>query len=290
MFSTTKKPSSKASKAKNAAEKTENNSDKDELKASSTKKEAPKKKATKKLSAVTTNASEDAVKIEQPEKKTKKVSKKEKEAEAKQEVELYTLKFNSPILPFAKFPLTQNKYIQDFLRRYEEDKSKIKKVIGVHFNNNNNANAIETVGIEIEITMRNNITVVESNSNKRYKIISYDELTNFCKAEEYQDVLDLPGGSGTDASGQQDGVITSKYKDLLMSELFELKNLWFMYNKKINSMLSILPQEILNRYDMVAKTLQPPVFDIAKYPTGTNFLDTFNEIVYKMAQYYFSVF
>ena len=24
---------------------------------------------------------------------------------------LYTLKFNSPILPFAKFPLTQNKYI-----------------------------------------------------------------------------------------------------------------------------------------------------------------------------------
>ena len=24
---------------------------------------------------------------------------------------MYTLKFNSPILPYAKFPLTQNKYI-----------------------------------------------------------------------------------------------------------------------------------------------------------------------------------
>ena len=54
----------------------------------------------------------------------------------KPEFKLYTLKFNSPILPFAKFPLTQNKYIQDFLRKYEEDKDKIQKVIGVHFENN----------------------------------------------------------------------------------------------------------------------------------------------------------
>lgn len=68
-----------------------------------------------------------------------------------------------------------------------------------------------------------------------------------------------------------------------MSELFELKSMWFMYNKKINSMLVILPQEILNRYDMVAKTLQPPVFDITKYSHENSFLDTFNEIVYKMA-------
>ena len=48
-------------------------------------------------------------------------------------------------------------------------------------------------------------------------------------------------------------------------------------------MLVVLPQEILNRYDMVAKTLQPPVFDITKYPLDGNFLDTFNEIVYKLA-------
>jgi hypothetical protein len=29
---------------------------------------------------------------------------------------MYVMKFNTPILPFAKFPLTQNKYIQDFLK------------------------------------------------------------------------------------------------------------------------------------------------------------------------------
>lgn len=33
-----------------------------------------------------------------------------------------------------------------------------------------------------------------------------------------------------------------------------------------------------------------PLFDITKYPNDNAFIDTFNEIVYKMAQYYFSVF
>jgi hypothetical protein len=33
-----------------------------------------------------------------------------------------------------------------------------------------------------------------------------------------------------------------------------------------------------------------PVFDISKYPGENAFVDTFNEIVYKMAQYYFSIF
>ncbi len=77
-----------------------------------------------------------------------------------------------------------------------------------------------------------------------------------------------------------------------MSEVYELKNLWFVYNKKINTILSILPQEVLGRYDMVAKTLQPPVFDMSRYPGASeqDFSVTFNEIVYKMAQYYFSVF
>lgn len=46
-----------------------------------------------------------------------------------------------------------------------------------------------------------------------------------------------------------------KQKDLLSSELFELKNLWFVYNKKINQLLMILPQEVVNRYDMVIKSL-----------------------------------
>ncbi len=137
-------------------------------------------------------------------------------------------------MPFAKFPLTQNKYIQDFLRKYDEDKDKIQRVIGVHFLNNSNSNAQDTVGIEIEITKRNNITIVESNSNKRFKIKSYDELTNFSIAEDYEDNIIVPNIN-------KNNEMDPKYKDLLMSEIFELKNIWFMFNKKINSMLVILP-------------------------------------------------
>ena len=46
-------------------------------------------------------------------KKTKKATSTKKSAEPTAPVQhkLYTLKFNSPILPFAKFPLTQNKFI-----------------------------------------------------------------------------------------------------------------------------------------------------------------------------------
>lgn len=98
---------------------------------------------------------------------------------------MYTLKFNSPILPYSKFPLTQNKYIQDFLKKYDEDKDTIKKVIGVHFVSNNNANAPETIGIEIEIIKNNNMAVVQSVSDRRYKVKSYNELSNYCVAEEY---------------------------------------------------------------------------------------------------------
>lgn len=175
-------------------------------------------------------------KVKEPKSSKKKKADKVKEVEApvkKPEYKLYTLKFNSPILPYAKFPLTQNKYIQEFLRKYEEEKDKIQKVIGVHFLNNSNINAIDTVGIEIEITMRNNITIVESNSSKRFKIKSYDEISNFCIAEDYEDTSIAP------VVKQKE--LDPKYKDLLMSEIYELKNIWFMYNKKINSLLVVLP-------------------------------------------------
>jgi hypothetical protein len=118
-------------------------------------------------------------------------------------------------------------------------------------------------------------------------------VTNFCLAEDFEDTM-TAGGPLSNANSED------KTKDLLMSELFELKNLWFVFNKKMNSVLTILPSEVLNRYDMVAKTLQTPVFDITRYPSSTtgadgtttevSFQQTFDEIVYKMAQYYFSVF
>lgn len=143
------------------------------------------------------------------------------------------------------------------------------------------------MGIEIEISKKNNITVVESNSHRRFKIKSYDEASNFSLAEDYEDAVTSSLGK----DGKVNKVADEKYKDLLMSELFELKNLWFQYNKKINSILTILPQDVLNRYDMVAKTLQAPVFDVTRYPHNENELSiVFDEIVYKMAQYYFSVF
>ena len=105
---------------------------------------------------------------------------------------MYTLKFNSPILPYAKFPLTQNKYIQDFLRSYEEDKEKITKVIGVHFEKNSNSNAENAVGIEIEIIKKNNITIIESNNNNRYKVLDYNATTNFSQAVPFLDEDSLP--------------------------------------------------------------------------------------------------
>ena len=69
----------------------------------------------------------------------------------------------------------------------------------------------------------------------------------------------------------------------------------------MNSILTILPTEVLNRYEIVVKTLQTPVFEIAKHSTSSTnpranpkvveppFQDMFDEIVYKMG-ILFSVF
>ena len=162
------------------------------------------------------------------------------------------------------------------MRGYEENKDGIKKVIGVHFVKNSNLNAQDAVGIEIEIIKKNNITIIESNSSRRFLVNDYDSSTNFCRAVPFEDEDSIPLIQDPKESDQ-------RFKDLLMSEVFELKNTWFLYNKKINSVLVILPQEILNRYDMVAKSLQPPIFDMGKYPVEAKFIDIVNEIIYKMA-------
>jgi hypothetical protein len=41
---------------------------------------------------------------------------------------------------------------------------------------------------------------------------------------------------------------------------------------------------------MVMKSLQAPLFDINKYDEGAAYIDIFNEIVFKMAHFYFAVF
>jgi hypothetical protein len=144
--------------------------------------------------------------------------------------EMYVLKFNSPILPYSKFPLTHNKYIQEFLRMYEEDKANIKRVVGVHFPSNQNGNAKEAVGIEIKVVKKHNMTHIVGSSSLRFKVRDYDAGSNFAKCEPYND---MPQDSEI--------VDANAAKELLNSEIYELKQLWFTYNKKINSLLMILP-------------------------------------------------
>ena len=62
---------------------------------------------------------------------------------------LYIVKFNSPILPFSKFPLHRNEYIKEFLKRYAKDKPYVQKILGVHFEKNKNTNCEGAIGIEI---------------------------------------------------------------------------------------------------------------------------------------------
>ena len=172
---------------------------------------------------------------------------------------------------------------------YEVDKDKVDHVIGVHFPQNNNSLAKDTVGIEIKIVKKNNLTVIESNSSARFRVDQYDQLTNFCMAEVFEDAS-LNETFGTQIGKDKSSNDKLNQKDLLSSELFELKNLWFTYNKKINQLLMILPQEVLNRYDMVVKSLQAPAFDLEKYSPETEYVEIFNEVVFKMGQFYFAVF
>lgn len=150
---------------------------------------------------------------------------------------MYVLKFNSPILPYAKFPLTHNRYIQEFIKMYEEDKEKVDRIIGVHFPNNNNSHAEGAIGIEITVSKKNNMTMIESEGSERFQIDEYDATSNFANVVPVADVtLNEAFGTEETKSGME-----LNQKDLLASELFELKNLWFTYNKKINQLLMILP-------------------------------------------------
>ena len=115
---------------------------------------------------------------------------------------MYVLKFNSPILPFAKFPLTHNRYIQEFIKMYEEDKDKVTRVLGVHFPKNNNTQAEGAVGIEITISKKNQMTMIESVASDRFRVDEYDATTNFAKVSPVADVtLDEAFGTQDSKSG-----------------------------------------------------------------------------------------
>ena len=81
------------------------------------------------------------------------------------------------------------------------------------------------------------MTMIESDASECFRIEEYDATSNFAQVVAVDDVT-LSEAFGTDElkSGME-----LNQKDLLASELFELKNLWFTYNKKINQLLMILP-------------------------------------------------
>jgi endopeptidase La len=212
---------------------------------------------------------------------------------------LYTIKFNSPILPYSKFPLTQNKYIQQFFKRYSKDREGVDKLIGVHFPENKNLNAKDAVGIEIELDRSSsNMNVVESKTFKRFKIIDFNETTNFCKAIEFEDrTYKVRNEEGEKIEMQLQDILASEqcpdkshFEDLINSEITDLKNIWFQFNKRMNSSLMILPTEMLNTYDMVVKTLPVPNFEMYRYRNEVSLYELFNQITCKMAHYYFSLF
>lgn len=118
--------------------------------------------------------------------------------------------------------------------------------------------------------------MVESISKDRYQILNFDSSTNCSWAVPFEDGDFIPFLSDPSEREQRS-------KDLLMSEVFELKNIWAVYNQKINSLLTILPQEALSRYELVIKGLQTPSFDMSRRPSDTKFIDILDEIIFKMA-------
>lgn len=226
------------------------------------------------------------------------------EVEAEASVEkpvhkLYTIKFNSPILPYSKFPLTQNKYIQQFFKKYSKAREDVEKIIGVHFNGNKNSNAKDAIGIEIEIDRStSNMNVVESKVFKRYKVLNFDEDTNFCECVEFEDrTYKVRNSEGDTVEMQLNEILEgedckdkTQFEDLINSEITDLKNTWFQFNKRMNSSLMILPSEMLNTYDMVVKTLPVPNFEMHRYRSEVSLYELFNQIICKMAHYYFSLF
>ena len=136
-----------------------------------------------------------------PKKATKKRATKAK-VDPTKPISMYVLKFNTPILPYAKFPLTHNRYIQEFVKMYEEDKDKVDRIIGVHFPQNNNSHSQGAVGIEIVVSKKNQMTMIESQDAQRFKIEEYDTTSNFAMCTSVEDVtLDEAFGTENNKSG-----------------------------------------------------------------------------------------
>lgn len=85
---------------------------------------------------------------------------------------------------------------------YEEDKDKVDRIIGVHFPQNNNSHSQGAVGIEIVVSKKNQMTMIESQDAQRFKIEEYDTTSNFAMCTSVEDVtLDEAFGTENNKSG-----------------------------------------------------------------------------------------
>jgi len=62
----------------------------------------------------------------------------------------------------------------------------------VYFKGKDPSNAEGAIGIEVEIQKKNNIYLVESKKNRRFKILEYDPDSNFAMAQPYKDEDSIP--------------------------------------------------------------------------------------------------
>jgi hypothetical protein len=73
------------------------------------------------------------------------------------------------------------------LKGYEDDKAAIKKVIGVHFPKNSNSASKDTIGIEVKVVKKNNMTYIVSQNTGRFQVNNYNAKTNFAECSKYED-------------------------------------------------------------------------------------------------------
>ena len=108
-------------------------------------------------------------------------------------------------------------------------------------------------------------------------MLSYDPKTNFCRAIPFDDNVPEPiltnksefmeeftKDETAEPTEEETALVTEtkQMKDLMTSEIHDLKNTWFVFNKKMTTALSVMPAEMMNTYDMIAKTLPVPSFDL----------------------------
>ena len=65
----------------------------------------------------------------------------------------------------------------------------MEKIIGVHFKSSSTFTNLDKVGIQIEITKTNGVSMINSSSPHRYKLLEYDPVTNFSIVEPYLDII-----------------------------------------------------------------------------------------------------